>query len=102
MPVIPLLIAAAVGTAAFGIVSSNQARKESRKQSQAAQAQTSALEQSFLAEQENLEKSEAGRKARDKQKSRAASATGRRSTLLTSPIGIVGEAEGARKTLLGL
>lgn len=43
----------------------------------------------------------AGKAARKRQKARSAAAKGRRSTLLTGPLGLIGEPETAGRTLLG-
>lgn len=43
----------------------------------------------------------AGKKARKRQKAKSATAQGRRGTLLTGPLGLVGEPETSGKTLLG-
>jgi hypothetical protein len=39
--------------------------------------------------------------ARNRQRAMAAGAQGRRSTMLTGPLGVAGDASGERKTLLG-
>jgi|CXWL01.1.fsa_nt_gi hypothetical protein len=44
---------------------------------------------------------EAGTLARSKQKALASSAQGRRSTILTGPLGLISDASTARKTILG-
>lgn len=102
MPVVPIIAAAALGATAFGITSAVSSSRRAEKESERQRQQASQLESEFRAEERNRERSEAGTQARQRQRTRAAAAQGRRSTILTSPVGVVGEAEGERKTLLGL
>jgi hypothetical protein len=58
--------------------------------------------ESRAAQEESTAASEAaGQSARARQRSKAAGSQGRRSTIATGPLGIVGDADVARKTLLG-
>ena len=95
-------LALATGGATYGILSSNQARKESEAESKKQQASAAQLEKEFRDTQANLDKSTAGKDAKLRQQKLAAGAIGRRDTLLTGPSGIIGEPPVQRKTLLGL
>jgi hypothetical protein len=96
-------LAVGIGSAAYAGVSSAEARSEARSESERQQRSVAALEKEFADRQTNLDKSTAGKDARERQKKQAAGAVGRRDTILTGPAGLAGDPTGAeRKTLLGL
>lgn len=105
LPVIAAIVtgAAAVGSTALQYVQSRDAEKRAKGEMEA-QARTAQQQQ------DKLEKSstglsglaaEAQRRAAARQQQRSRAATGARGTILTSPLGSVGEAATGGKTLLG-
>jgi len=95
-------LAVGIGSAVYGGVSAADASSKADKQAKEQEASARKLQKDFEDTQSNLEKSTAGKDARERQKKLAAGATGRSDTLLTGPGGDVGEVPGAKKTLLGL
>lgn len=86
-----------------------QAYQARRQEKAAEKAQKRQFEEQSRLEQEyrgrlaarDEDQTSAAAAARDRQRAAAAGATGRRSTILTSPLGLPGEPETGRKTLLG-
>lgn len=104
IPFIPAIIAAgaAVGSSAIAAnASKNEAKKEANAQRDAQLAQP---QQVTKAETGGAATSaDANIAAKNKQAQQAKSATGRRQTILTGPLGEVGDSgSGGTKTLLGL
>ena len=95
-------VAVALGSAAYSGVTAADARSDAKKQAEEQQASASKLRKDAENQQANLEKSTAGKDAKERQKKLAAGATGRGDTLLTGPSGNVGDVPGEKKTLLGL
>lgn len=79
------------------------AQKKMQEETQTRQDQTQALQASIKERMDAEPKEEAAAavEARKKQKGKATSALGRRSTILTSPLGIQGGEQSGTKTLLG-
>ena len=105
--VIPWLIAgAAVGGTAATIMSSNQASSSAKKAAAEGNAKQLELEKQLYDRQQGVESTANQMAVRDAAKKRqlslAVSATGRGDTILTSPLGNVGDTQqGGKKTLLG-
>ena len=80
-----------------------EAEKKLQQETQTRQDQTQALQDSIKEKMANEPKEEAAAavEARKKQKGKTAGALGRRSTILTSPLGIQGGEQSGTKTLLG-
>jgi len=95
-------VAVALGSAAYSGVSSADASDKADKKMKEQEQSARKLQKDYDDTQSNLEKSTAGKDARDRQKKLAAGATGRGDTLLTGPSGDAGDVPGAKKTLLGL
>lgn len=93
--------AATVGTSAYSTVQSNKAGKRAENAANdQAQAQKKLLDEA--AQKSANDESIANRDAaREKQRRAALGAQGRNSTLLTSPLGTVGQPSAVGKTLLG-
>jgi len=105
--ILPWIIggAAVAGTAAT-IMSSNSASSSAKKAAAEGDAKQLALEKQLYDRQQGVESQANSLAVRDAAKKRqmslAASATGRGDTILTSPLGEVGQQTGAtKKTLLG-
>lgn len=79
------------------------AEKKLQQETQTRADQTQALQESIKERMSNEPKDEANAavEARKKQKGKTAGALGRRSTILTSPLGIQGGEQSGTKTLLG-
>lgn len=96
-------LAVAAGSAAYSIKSSEDAKGdakvESKKREAAAKRQTDALYDKQASE-EKEQQTEATRAQALEQK-RAKAGISRRDTILTSPLGVTGDANTAGKTLLG-
>lgn len=92
----------AASTSAYAM--SEQQKARSRAQSEADEQKR---RQDQLLENANAEKANSGLNsardaARDRQRKQALGASGRRDTILTSPIGVVGGSNQTQKNLLGL
>lgn len=77
------------------------ARKESKSIQKQQMAQQAGVEQRYKDSMETESQTAAASAARDRQRGQAAGATGMRSTILTSPLGLIGEPTTAKKSLLG-
>lgn len=97
--------AASAGGAAYQAVEAHSARQDAKRQ-----AEQQAAEQNRLLEEEKKRQAEqesadaervATQQARQRQRALAGGAQGRAGTILTSPLGVMGEAQTAGKTLLG-
>lgn len=99
---------AAVTTAGATIYSANESSKAQKQASNDAQDQQNqqnklisdakATQDAATQNQQSIEARDA---ARAKQKAQASAAQGRQGTILTSPLGVPGQAPGAAKTILG-
>lgn len=102
-----VLAAVAVGTSIKQSSDSKKAREQSNalaaEQARKQDEQIKAIEKKQQEEISGSEKTRVRDEARQRQQQLAAGATGRRSTILTSPIGVTGEQTVAsqRKTLIG-
>lgn len=100
-----IAVAAVVGGTAFQAVQSNKARKDATKAAQKQQTTTKGLEKEFKEKTDPVAKKAKEKKvdteARTRQRSLAAQAVGRRSTILTGPLGLTEEPESKGKVLLG-
>lgn len=110
---------AAVGGTTYSIVNSQQQQKKGEKESELAKQEQARLlkeaqdrqakeekaladQQSAASEQAAMEKRNIERSAvRQKQRATGAAQQGRAGTILTSPLGVSGEAPTAGKTILG-
>lgn len=95
----------ALGAALFGAQMYQQRREErkAKQEMRRASREQMSIEQSYrdrLAKRDE-DQSAAANAARDRQRMATAGNVGRRSTILTSPLGLQGEPETARPTLLG-
>jgi len=95
-------VAVAIGSAAYSGVTSADASDKADKQRREQEQSAAKLKKDYDDTQSNLEKSTAGKDARERQKKLAAGATGRGDTLLTGPGGDETDVPGAKKTLLGM
>ena len=99
----PILIAAVmIGSAIYGAVESESARKEAKKTAREQQAEAARLQKEFESRQMNDAKSTAGKDAKARQQQLASAASGRSDTILTGPSGLTDPNSGAKKTLLGM
>lgn len=113
---VPIIVGALMaGSAVYSGVKQSEAAEEARKQSDALAKQQQDQQNQLLKQQEDERKKYEADQAkleseqaqldrnsmRERQRARARGAMGRRDTFLTGPLGVVGEVEGAQKTLLG-
>lgn len=102
------VIAAGTGVAGtlYGVSQGNAQAKEAKNAASAQAEQTSKLAQEFYGQKATAESEAAAIAERDsaraRQKALAVGAAGRRSTILTNPLGVVGEPSGQKKTALGV
>ena len=95
---------AGAATAGASIYNSNQANKSAEKQMNAQLEQQKSLEDQLYGRTQK-EESQANanavqRQAKERQRQLAAAASGRKSTILTSPLGVTGDqSTGAQKTV---
>lgn len=99
-------VAIAAGGTAYQISESKKQQKEAKKEMERQRARQNELDDEAKRRLENEESEERGiatrNAARNRQRALAAGAQGRRDTILTSPLGVQGEAAPtAGKTLLG-
>lgn len=103
------LLAATSGAAVGGQIFQAVKAKKSRKQNLQTLNTTQAQQQNLIEEakgreekEEDLEENALTQKAqREAQRKKRAETSGRRGTILTSPLGLVGQGTSAKKTLLG-
>ena len=90
------------GSTGYQISSSRRAGKSAKKAGKKQEAAQLALEGELRTEQERTEGLRGRNQARERQRALSVGASGRRSTVLTSPLGVTGEAGGGGyKSLLG-
>lgn len=98
-------LAASAGTSIYSAVESSQSNKKAAKSIDDQKNQQNKLladaNAKLESDKSNTDNIAARDKARNKQKLQAAGAAGRQDTILTSPIGLVDQPSGARKTILG-
>jgi hypothetical protein len=94
-------IAAAAAGTAVQIDAGNKSRQQAKDAADKQANQQAGLEQQAKDQQASVDASNAQQMARKKQQAAAAGAQGRADTLLTGPMGAVGQAPTAGKTLLG-
>ena len=101
-----------IGIAAIGLGTQIWSGMQQRKESQSARrdardlqaqqmAQQAKIEQGYRDSQNSQAATDAANAARDRQRASAAGATGQRSTILTSPLGLLGEPAPTQRSLLG-
>ena len=96
-----VLLAVTAAAAGYGAYQQHEASVEQKKQAKDMEAQQLAL-QSQAEERANAQDAtQSAAQARERQRLLAASATGRQSTVLTSPLGLPGQAPTTRNTLIG-
>ena len=96
-----ILLAVAAGSAAYGIKTQHDAAAEAKKQGKQMEARQLALQSEAEQRAQGEDATQAAAQARERQRLLAASATGRQSTVLTSPLGLPGQAPTTQKTLIG-
>ena len=95
------LLAITAAAAGYGAYSQKEAAGQAKKQGKEMEAQQLALQKQARDKAESQDATQAAAQARERQRLLAASATGRQSTILTSPLGVPGEAPTAKKSLIG-
>ncbi len=106
---VPYLVATAVltsaGTATYQAVDANQQRQKAKGKDNEAKEQTKRLAEEVNSRRTNEEGAAAAagvaQTARQRQRRVAAGAQGRRSTIVTGPLGLQEEAPTQRKSILG-
>lgn len=98
---------ATIGAALFGvgasIIGGNKSKSQAAKAMQEQENRARELENQMKAQSANqdADKTRAREEAKTRQRQAALGATGQQDTILTSPIGLPGQASGGGKTLLG-
>ena len=100
-----IIAVTAIGATAYSASASNSAAKKANSQAQDQARAQQNLEKEFTSATQTQEtpakQAEVAGEAQKAQKKKAVAASGRRDTILTSPLGLTGEAPGGQKTLLG-
>ena len=99
-------IATTIGTTVYSVEASKSAQKKAteagdRQASQAAALQNEATQRSLIGPESPAAQQSTVTAAKDRAKQKARAATGTRDTILTSPLGVPGQAPATQKTLLG-
>ena len=94
-------LAVSAGAAAYGIKTQHDAAAEAKKAGKEQEARALALQAEARGKAESDDATQSAASARERQRLLAASATGRQSTILTSPLGVPGAPPTTQNRLLG-
>ena len=87
--------------AGYGAYTQHEAAQQQKKEGKEMQARQLALQSEAQSKAESENATQAAAQARERQRLLAASATGRQSTILTSPLGVPGEPQTTSNRLIG-